>query len=348
MKKEELLKAMGKLDDELIEAAAVSESFEKTKRFGLRNYVKAAVCVAAVLALFIGVSVPRMGAGKSAGMEYAVTDEEAPAQMYDFAEAEIAAGSMNLKTKEAGMSVSGVFEEYIPQKTQKLVYRANLSVETESYDDSYEKLSKLVSDLGGYFESSSSYNGSYYSTNVNKNGYFTIRIPIDKYSAFMNSMSSDWHVSDRSESIEDISDSYYDTEDRLKTLQIKEERLNELLKSATNLSDIIELEYNLTDTESQIANLTRTIKGYDDMVDYATIDISLYQVSQMGSTVGSEGFGKRFIRSLKNGFKNFSEDFADILVWLGYNIIQIVIVLAVLILIWRFKLIRKLFMWIRK
>ncbi len=378
MNKEELLKAVGNIDDKYIEAAeekrdkiaprnkvAIGMLKSNTTRklnFRVGPWVKgfAAVAAAFIVLLTAGASGWLLkGAGKSAPMDAADTE-----YIYSDAGArEMSEESFNNGLKfDADTAVNesfsatdlsklketeGVFEPYEAPHEQKLVYNAFLYLQTENYDKSFTALKKLVSDLGGYFESQSESNGNYYS-NTSKSGYCTVRIPTANYEAFMSAIGQSWHVVNKDESISDISEQYYETQDRLETLKIKEERLHELLRETTNLSDIITLEDQLSNTEYQIEQLTNAMKGYDKQVDYSTINITLDEVTQMGNTVGSEGFGKRLIRAIKNGFRNFGEGVADLIVWIGYNVIEIIIAAVVIILIWKFHLIRKFINWIKR
>ena len=336
------------------------------RKFWATPLFKGACTVAACFVLLVGVASSGwlfrgMGAAKSADaaadMEYSYVDYGGNGMKYETsAQVEasepettnsvvMADAGASTKYKEEGRIFE--YESNEPVRTQKLVYRAFLYLQTENYDESFSALEKLVEELDGYFESQSVSNGNYYSS-ASKSGYCVVRIPTSNYKAFMNAIGNSWHVADKNENVSDISEQYYETQDRLETLKIKEERLHELLAEANNLTDIITLENQLSDTEYQIENLTNAMRGYDKQVDYSTIEINLDQVTQMGNTVGSEGFGKRLARAFRNGFRNFGEGIADFVVWMGYHVIQIAIVIVVIILIWKFHLIRRIINWIKR
>ena len=385
MNKEELLKAVGNIDDKYIEAAeekrdsiapknkaaigVIKSDAKNDVRIGKNNARKsnfrfgpwakglAAVAAAFVVLVGIGASGLLFGrAGKSAPQDAAAETEYYDAgngyvvqagESYAKADMPEAEYSEEKSKVAADISSSNLMVQYEAPRVQKLVYQANLYLQTENYDESFSALEKLVDELGGYFESQSVSNGNYYSS-VSKSGWCCVRIPTQNYEAFMNAVGQAWHVCNKDENISDISEQYYETQDRLETLRIKEDRLHELLRDANNLSDIITLEDQLSNTEYQIEQLTNAMRGYDKQVDYSTINISLDEVTQMGNTVGSEGFGKRLVRAIKNGFRNFGEGVADFIVWMGYNVIEIIIAAVVIILIWKFHLIRKIINWIKR
>ncbi len=332
------------------------------RKFYAQPWFKGACAIVAAFVMLVGIRSSvwlfhGMGAAKSdAATESEFSYQAGATDYYDNGVKEEAAYDMEMMTTNSVVEMQdtkmkdateGVFEPYEPAREQKLVYNAFLYLQTENYDESFAALEKLVSDLDGYFESQSESNGNYYS-NTSKSGYCTVRIPTANYQAFMNAIGQSWHVVNKDESISDISEQYYETQDRLETLKIKEERLHSLLAEATNLSDIITLENQLSNTEYQIEQLTNAMKGYDKQVDYSTVNISIDEVTQMGNTVGSEGFGKRFARAIKNGITNFAEGVADFIVWIGYNVIEIVIAAVVIFLICKFHLIRKLINWIKR
>lgn len=373
MKNEDLLKAIGQIDDELIEAAETKRDSKKiykmaagtagAKRGGAGRVVfKSLAAVAACLVLVIGIGSAtgafRMGSAKSQAADseaayydggFAVATAEAPKaeEMYATNQAVM---DMDYVKEKSSLEVgnSGVFEPLEVARTQKLVYRAYLDVQTTDFDKAAADLASFVESFGGYFENSSVSNGSYFNDNVYKNGYYVVRVPAEKYQDFMNAACGTWHVANKNENVDDITKAYYELSDRITTLEIKEEKLHELLKKATALGDIIELENQLSNNEYELNQLKNNLAGYDEQVNYTTIEINLCQVTQMGSQVGGDGFGARLVRALKNGITNFGEGIADFIVWIGYNVIEIVIAIAVILLIRKFHLFRKLINWIKR
>ena len=105
----------------------------------------------------------------------------------------------------------------------KLIRRAELSIQTEQFDQSEAALNQLVDSCGGYFETSSRYGGSWRDVNANRNGEYTVRVPAEKYSQFVTSAGDLGYVTSINETSEDVGEAYYDTEARLKTQRTKQE-----------------------------------------------------------------------------------------------------------------------------
>ena len=210
----------------------------------------------------------------------------------------------------------------IPEAQQKLIYTAYLEMESTSFDETVEALTALTRQHGGYFSNSSvrNYNSGYRSAS------YTIRIPADQYEAFLTQAGELCHVLHRNSSAEDVSEQYYDTEGRLKTQQTKLDRLQELLKQAKNMEDIITIESAISETEMQIEYLSGTLRRYDALVDYATVNLQLQEVYRLANTEEPvKGFGSRFVTALKSGWANFVDDMEDFLVDLAYSWMWLVI-----------------------
>ena len=219
-----------------------------------------------------------------------------------------------------------------PKVEQKLIYTANLEMESTVFDDTVAALTALTRECGGYFSNSNirNYQSGYRSAN------YTIRIPADRYEDFLAQAGELCHVLRRNSTTEDVSEYYYDVEGRLTTQKTKLARLQELLKQAKNMEDIITIESAISDTENQIEYLSGTLKRYDALVDYSTVHIQLQEVYRLSNTEEPvKGFGSRFITALKSGWENFVDDTEDFLVDLAYSWMWLVIWAVIIVVVVR-------------
>ena len=208
----------------------------------------------------------------------------------------------------------------------KMIYTADLTVETTAFDDAASSLRQLVEDMGGYFETASLYNrgGDY------RSAYYTIRVPAERFQDLLTRVGELCHVVRKEENGENISEQYYDTESRLVTQQTKLERLQTLLSQAETMEDIITIESAISDTELAIEQLTGTLRQYDSLVDYSTVNITLEEVYKLSNveelpTSFASRLGKAFAAGW-NGFVNFLEALVMIL---AYAWVPVVVLLAV-------------------
>ncbi len=362
MREKELLNAMSEIKEEYIEDADLASckqenEFKKVSGKKPFNWKVWGASIAAVCALCIGVgalgsNMFRAGSSKADTVEAPAAMAEAEEYYYDNGyginsssstkgEAYYATDEAAEYSKEIENSGSSVANQV--KAETKLIKRAHVYLQTLEFDKSEEALRALVESVGGYFESSNVENGGYYSDGYWKNGYYTVRVPADKYDEFLESVGDSCHVSSISESVEDIGEQYFDTETRLKTLRTKYDRLQELLAKASDLSDIIALESEISNTEYQIDSYTSTLNRYDSLVGYATIEISLESVYRVDDGVSqNNSYFARLWRSLKNGLVNFVDSVGDIISWAAYNLVGIIIVVVAIVIIRKNHLLRKL------
>ncbi len=216
----------------------------------------------------------------------------------------------------------------------KLIYRANIELESTEFDAALNGLDALVSEMGGYYESSNLNNYHSY-----RQGSYVVRLPAENFDAFCAAVGGLAQVNSINRSAEDISERYYDTEARLVTQQTKLERLQDLLRQAEEMEDIITLESAISETELTIENLTGTLRKYDSLVGYSTISISLtevYKLTEIDEPV--IGFGAKLAAAFRSGAKGFVNGLQNFLLsvarnwtgWLFFLIIVAVVVIVVL------------------
>lgn len=213
----------------------------------------------------------------------------------------------------------------LAERGVKMVYTANIESQTLDYEQATADIVTLVESVGGYFEQKdfSNYSSSYRSAS------YTIRIPASEFSAFCTQVGTICHVTWSSDSAENISERYYDTQSRLETAQIKLERLQELLKKAESMEDIITIESAISETEQTIDALSGTMRRYDSLVDYATVYLSLNEVYRLsGTEEAPKTFGEKLANSFADGLEATGEALEDFAIWLAYSWLGILIFLA--------------------
>ena len=242
--------------------------------------------------------------------------------------ANAASGGTAMDEQKAAAAPTG---SNLPANT-KLIYRANIDMESTEFDAAMQGLNDLVERLGGYFENSELNNYANY-----RRAYFTVRLPAESFETFCGAVGEICQVNNLSRSAEDISERYYDTESRLVTQQTKLARLQDLLRQAEEMEDIITLETAISETELAIEQLTGTLRKYDSLVSYATVSINLSEVYKL-STVEEPaiGFGAKLAQAFKTGGTRFVNGFQSFLLsvargWIGWLIFIIIVVVVVIV-----------------
>jgi len=193
---------------------------------------------------------------------------------------------------------------------RKLIRNVDLSLETREFDKAVAELNDLVSRLGGYIEYSDisgrslDYKGDYY----RRNAHFVARIPAEKLNEATGTIEEICNVTSRSESVNDITDAYYDVDGRLRTLRIEEERLLALLEKAEKLEDMLTIESHLSEIRYQIESLTGQLNRYDSQVNYSTVSMYLQEVVEYTEQqVEPVSFAERIGRSFQNSLSFIGE-----------------------------------------
>lgn len=206
----------------------------------------------------------------------------------------------------------------------KIIYTADMDLETKTFDAASQALDRLVENLGGYYESHSlNQGGSYRSLSC------TIRIPAEQFSEFLNQAGQVAHMTSKNEYKDDISEIYYDSEARLTTQQTKLERLLALLEQAATMEDIISLESAISETELQIEYLTGSLRKYDSLLSYSTITLYLREVYRLSSDEEpAVTFGQRLNAALSAGLDRGLEGLEDLTIALARNWMLLLLLLA--------------------
>lgn len=215
-------------------------------------------------------------------------------------------------------------------RESKLIRKARLDLQTLTFTDAVTALENLTSQMGGYLENSSINGGEYYEKNAMRSAYFVVRVPRDQYDAFLSGAGDVGHIVSKSQTQEDIGELYYGTELRLKTQHIKQERLLNLLNKAELMEDIIALETALSETEYQIEQHTSSLKRYNALVDYATIEVQLNEVLKLeDSPAQTLNTSTRVVNAFDAGFRNLGESIGNLVVWCAFHFVGVLAFLAV-------------------
>ena len=193
-------------------------------------------------------------------------------------------------------------------QSSKIIYTANLTLESKDYDAARAALDEALADADGTMESSneSTYTGSSRSLSL------TLRVPQEHYASFLAAAAQAGNLVNRSEQAEDVTSQYVDLEARLANLKAQRTRLQELQASADNLSDLLEIESSLSDVQYQLESYQSQLDWYSDQVECCTVYISLDEVQTY--TPVDESFASRLQNALLDGWANFTSGVQDLAV----------------------------------
>ena len=226
------------------------------------------------------------------------------------AEVEYAVENGVMLTMVAGAQVA----DDLPAATEKKIIRtASMTIVTQTFAESLDALRSDCEGHGGWIESSSENVNSYSGL---RTAYLTLRVPQTALDTYLASTEGLGRVTSRSESAEDVTESYQDTAARLATQQALMVRLQALITESGDLSDLLALESQIAETQYEIDRLQSSLNATDRQVTYSTVNVTLKEEKTVELTDSTVSFGERLKAAIATGFNTLESFLADMVVFL--------------------------------
>ena len=240
---------------------------------------------------------------------------------------------MNVGTDVLSENDAAAAEDRQASTSPKIIYTANLTLESKDYDTARAALDAALNDAGGYLESSSEYSDVGSSRSVN----LTFRVPEENYQSFLDAVAQAGNVTYKSQQADDVTIQYMDVETRLANLEAQRTRLQELQAQADNLSDLLQIETSLTDVQSQIESWQSQLDWYSNQVQQCTVYVNLSEVQNYTPT--DESFLGSVGAAFAQGWSNFVNGLQQLAVWLAgaWPVVLVVAAAAAGFAVWRKK-----------
>ena len=302
--------------------------------------------IALLLAALMALALAGCGASKndtaaSAGAYYDARED----YLYDEpAEAE---APMPAAAAEASNGVGGAnnsVPDNAPDMSEKIIYNAEVTLETTGFDDALARIAAMVRDMGGYMESTSVSGSNYGAISRGSAGarsaYYTIRIPSARFAEFTGSLTDLGNVPYSRTYTRNVTREYYDTQSRLDAYKVQEKRLLEMLSVAETVEDMLAIQRELTDVQYEIDSLTGTLRYYDNQVGYSTVDMTVREVREYTpeptiTLTYWERMSKGFRESLHDTARFFTEFFLWFVTSLPWMIPLGAVIVVIVVLIRR-------------
>jgi len=251
----------------------------------VKNYKNlfALLIVAIIFALVFG------GCGSSEGMfDYAYNAIGSKAN-YDYEGAEVYRDSGVVSSNVSGgnykltLTAAEVNESSAPSlpADRKIIRDANVTVEVENVEKSYENILARLAEFGGYKANDSMEN--YGENNIRIEA--TLKIPYKKLDDFITELKKEGNVKNSSTTSKDITEQYYDAEIRLETLEKSLENYFRFLENAKNVEEQLQVTSYINDITYQIEQVKGSLNLWKALVDYSTVTLHLYEPYQAPAEV---------------------------------------------------------------
>lgn len=213
---------------------------------------------------------------------------------------------------------------------RKLVTTVDMDIETQGYDSLMNWVQEKVESLGGYIENSDMYSNS----NEFRNARLTIRVPSDKLSEFIYSISEESNVTRKSTNEEDVTLNYVDVESHRNAMLVERDTLMALLEKAESLEDTLAIQDRLTNVQWELERLESTLRTLDSQINYSTVNLAITEV-KLYTEETPEGWWGRASTGFVDTLNSIGVFFSELGIFLIANspVLAILIVIVVVIVI---------------
>lgn len=163
---------------------------------------------------------------------------------------------------------------------RKIIKTASIKIEIKS-GTAKEKLNtiyKITEQFDGYIVDSNLLKEKR-STTANA----IVRVPESRLKKAIDKLSILGSLKKFTQTGEDITDEYVDLVARIKQLKAAETAYRKLFSRAAKVPDLLEIQEKLSDVQTEIEQLQAQLDRLDEQVDFATINISLYERKKVSS-----------------------------------------------------------------
>jgi hypothetical protein len=155
-----------------------------------------------------------------------------------------------------------------------LIYTAALHLAVHDAIKTVDAVQKTAVDLGGYLVRRDQQS-------------ITVRVPAEKYRGALEAIAKLGDVVQREESVEDVSDQFYDLQSRLRNAKAVRDRLEELLKQAKDVNEALAVQRELGKINADIESMEGKLKRLRELIAFSTITVHMRapESDKVGSTV---------------------------------------------------------------
>ena len=212
-----------------------------------------------------------------------------------------------------------------------LIKTVRLEAETKEYDVALKALDEMISEVGGYIESSSSsgrsldYAGDYY----RRNASYTIRIPAAKLEEFMVQAAGIFNVTYSTSDVKNVTGEYYDIKTRIGVLESERDSLQAMMEKAEDVETMLAIKKQLYDVIYEIESYKTQLNLYDSRVNYSTVYLGVEEVVEFTRVTTKTSWCTRLVNAFKDSWVDFGNGFQNFTVWILYALPTVLVILVI-------------------
>lgn len=243
-------------------------------------------------------------------------------------------------SQESGNSDGASIVDDDALSTEKIVYSADLVIETLDFDESMTVIDNIITESGAFIQEESTEDDrtifDYYNeANTGRTALIVLRVRSDGYSSVIEDLNEAGQVKSRNQTADNITKYYSDIEGQLSLYRSQLSALQSLYDRTETLTDIMDVQNKIIETENNIYRLENQLSNMDMDVEYSTITIRLREVSEY--TLSSyEKENMSFLDKLGNVTEASVETFIDFLEGIVFMLVMTfwyIIIIAVVIVV---------------
>jgi hypothetical protein len=206
---------------------------------------------------------------------------------------------------------------------RKIIKTARISIEVTDFDSASSVVEQLAQASDGFVSNSN----SYITSDGQKRGTITIRVPAEGFQSVLDEVKKLGEVKSTSSSGQDVTEEYIDLDVRLKNYQRQEERLLVILDNATTVEDLLKVEEQLGRVRGEIERIEGRLRYLNNYIDLSTITVEIAEPQPITRKWGLRD-------ALSNSVEGFIGMTNALIIFVG-SILPVVIFVALLVGIYR-------------
>lgn len=176
---------------------------------------------------------------------------------------------------------------------RKLIVKLFMLMRVDNIEKSILDAEAMAATVGGYTRESNQNEAS---------GQLTIMIPAGYTDTFTASLKSLGKVINSNRNTEDVTDSYFDTQIRIKNLDVEIETMRNLLqKPGWKVSEILDIEREIRRLTDEIESLKGFITNLDRQTTFSEVRVNFEKSQIAVDSTNQDGLGYKLKLSLKSG-----------------------------------------------
>ncbi|WP_025853428.1 DUF4349 domain-containing protein [Paenibacillus ehimensis] len=207
------------------------------------------------------------------------------------------AADSNAAKPAAGASLTG---ETAPETSEafnrKIIYKANLVMQVDKYQEAQVKIHEAVKQSGGYIlqfnENASA---------LEKSGTFVIKVPATGFQSLLALLEQIQPTLQNNLQGQDVTEEYVDLAARLKAKQVVESRLIAFMEKAAKTDELLAFSNELGKVQEEIERIKGRMRYLEQNVAMSTIELKLSQKTSSAEVIqarGQDPLGQRAAEAL--------------------------------------------------